>query len=86
LRGRFESDSDTTRSSDKNPVKKGETDAHTARWLTGALLTMPVTMGRIPSASAQSDEALEYYHQAKINWRQAEGQSLTIGLNKHPFS
>ena len=47
---------------------------------------MPVTMGRIPSASAQSDEALEYYHQAKINWRQAEGQSLTIGLNKHPFS
>ncbi len=56
------------------------------RWLTGALLTIPVTMGRIPSASAQSDEALEYYHQAKINWRQGEGQSLTIGLNKHPFT
>lgn len=56
------------------------------RWLTGALLTMPVAIGRIPSASAQGDDALEYYHQAKINWRQAEGQSLTIGLNKHPFT
>ena len=43
-------------------------------------------MGGIPSALAQNDEALAYYRQAKINWRQAEGQSLTIGLNKHPFT
>ena len=38
------------------------------------------------SREAQDDEALAYYRQAKINWRQAEGQSLTIGLNKHPFT
>jgi multiple sugar transport system substrate-binding protein len=34
----------------------------------------------------KDDEALAYFHKAKINWRQAEGQSLTIGLNKHPFT
>jgi multiple sugar transport system substrate-binding protein len=56
------------------------------RWLTGLLLTMLVTMPGIVSAAAQDDEALAYYRQAKINWRQAEGQSLTIGLNKHPFT
>ncbi len=56
------------------------------RWLTGLLLTMLVTTGGIPSASAQDDEALAYYRQAKIDWRQAAGQSLTIGLNKHPFT
>ena len=43
-------------------------------------------MGVVPVASAQNDDALAYYRQAKINWRQAEGQSLTIGLNKHPFT
>jgi len=37
-------------------------------------------------ASAQDDEGLAYYRQAKIDWRQAAGQSLTIGLNKHPFT
>ena len=56
------------------------------RWLTGLLLTMLVTTGGIHSASAQDDEALAYYRQAKIDWRQAAGQSLTIGLNKHPFT
>jgi len=56
------------------------------RWLTGLLLAMLVTMGGIHRASAQDDEALAYYRQAKINWRQADGQSLTIGLNKHPFT
>ena len=29
---------------------------------------------------------LAYYRQAKINWRQFEGQKLTIGLNKHPYT
>jgi multiple sugar transport system substrate-binding protein len=38
------------------------------------------------AASAQDDAALAWYREAKINWRQAEGQSLTIGLNKHPFT
>src|ERR1700732_169453 len=56
------------------------------RWLTGLLLTMLVTLAGIASASAQDDEALSYYRQAKIDWRQAAGQSLTIGLNKHPFT
>ena len=41
---------------------------------------------RQASRAAQDDAALAYYRQAKINWRQAEGQSLTIGLNKHPFT
>jgi hypothetical protein len=37
------------------------------------------------TASAQGD-ALAYYREAKIDWQQAKGQSLTIGLNKHPFT
>ena len=36
-------------------------------------------------AAAQGD-ALAYYREAKIDWQQAKGQSLTIGLNKHPFT
>src|SRR5882757_601563 len=50
------------------------------------LLASPLTMGGVLSASAQDDAALAYYRQAKIDWKQAEGQSLTIGLNKHPFT
>ena len=56
------------------------------RWLTGLLLATSFTMGGVLGASAQDDEGLAYYRQAKIDWRQAEGQSLTIGLNKHPFT
>ena len=56
------------------------------RWINRLLLATPFTMGGVPNASAQDDAALAYYRQAKINWRQAEGQSLTIGLNKHPFT
>ena len=55
------------------------------RWINRLLLSSPLAMGAL-GASAQDDEALAYYRQAKINWRQAEGQSLTIGLNKHPFT
>ncbi len=51
------------------------------RWLVGVLLGMFVTASGVASALAQDDEAVAYYRQAKINWRQAEGQSLTIGLN-----
>jgi multiple sugar transport system substrate-binding protein len=56
------------------------------RWFTGLLLATVMAMGLVHSASAQGEEALAYFQQAKINWRQAEGQTLTIGLNKHPFT
>jgi len=55
------------------------------RSLAGLFLATPL-MGRVLGASAQDDAALAYYRQAKIDWRQADGQSLTIGLNKHPFT
>ncbi len=56
------------------------------RSFTGLLLATPFAMAGAPGASAQNDESLAYYRQAKIDWRQAAGQSLTIGLNKHPFT
>src|SRR5882724_6000052 len=56
------------------------------RRLAGLLLATFFTIGGVATASAQDDAALAYYRQAKIDWRQAEGQSLTIGLNKHPFT
>ncbi|MBS0639201.1 MAG: extracellular solute-binding protein [Acetobacteraceae bacterium] len=56
------------------------------RWLTALVLTVAALLTWQPPAVAQDDAALDYYRQAKINWRQAEGQSLTIGLNKHPFT
>jgi ABC-type glycerol-3-phosphate transport system substrate-binding protein len=37
-------------------------------------------------ALAGESPGLAYFRQAKINWRQAEGQKLTIGLNKHPYT
>ena len=56
------------------------------QWLIALLLTSLVTLAAMPRVAAQDDEALAYYRQAKIDWRQAAGQSLTIGLNKHPFT
>src|SRR4051794_17448414 len=56
------------------------------QWLIALLLTSFVMLGAMPRAAAQDDAALAYYRQAKIDWRQAAGQSLTIGLNKHPFT
>ena len=55
-------------------------------WLIGALVGTLGIAGVVASVRAQDDAALAYYRQAKINWRQAAGQSLTIGLNKHPFT
>ena len=52
-------------------------------WLLGGML---VAMGVGFPAWAQDDPSLAFYRQAKINWRQAAGQSLAIGLNKHPFT
>ena len=56
------------------------------RSLTGLLLSMPFAAAGARTAFAQTDEALSYYRQAKIDWRQAAGKSLTIGMNKHPFT
>ena len=56
------------------------------RWINRLLLSSPLAMGGALNASAQDDAALAYYREAKINWKQADGQSLTIGLNKHPFT
>ena len=39
----------------------------------------------ISIAFAQEDP-LAYYQQAKINWKAYEGTTITIGLNKHPFT
>ncbi len=58
----------------------------TRRWMNRLLLAAPAVLEGGARASAQDDAALAYYREAKINWRQAEGQSLTIGLNKHPFT
>ncbi len=66
------------------------------RWLNGVLLAsmlltpgVPWTLGQgalAQGATAQEEAALAYFRSAKIDWRQAAGQSLTIGLNKHPFT
>ena len=56
------------------------------RSFTSLLLATPFSMSGALGASAQNDEALAYYRQAKVDWQQAKGQSLTIGLNKHPFT
>ena len=56
------------------------------RSVTGLLLSIPFATAGIQSASAEDDEALKYYRQAKIDWRQAEGKSIGIAMDKHPFS
>ena len=59
---------------------------HTRRqWLTGLPAALVTIAGGF-RAAAQDDEAMAYFKQAKIDWQQAKGQSLTIGLNKHPFT
>ena len=45
-----------------------------------------ICLGSIGEAVAGEASGLAYYRQAKINWRQFEGQKLTIGLNKHPYT
>lgn len=49
-------------------------------------LGMLLATGAAPGVMAQSGDNLEYFRQAKINWRQAEGQPLALGMNKHPFT
>jgi multiple sugar transport system substrate-binding protein len=43
-----------------------------------------ICWGALEANAAATD--LSYFQQAKINWRQFEGQKLTIGLNKHPYT
>ena len=52
--------------------KKGERMGIERRRFTGLMLATPLAIAGARGASAQDDEALAYYRQAKINWRQAE--------------
>src|SRR5512139_1419376 len=59
----------------------------TRRWMTAAaflILGGWICWAAVEANAAESD--LAYFRQAKINWRQCEGQKLTIGLNKHPYT
>jgi multiple sugar transport system substrate-binding protein len=57
------------------------------RWLAiGAVLVVGGwILGGVAEAAA-GESSLAYFRQAKINWRQFEGQKLTIGLNKHQYT
>ena len=59
-----------------------------SRWVAwvGLWLLALACFGPIGDALAGESAGLAYFRQAKINWRQFEGQKLTIGLNKHPYT
>lgn len=59
-----------------------------ARWLIGiGIVIIAGIMVASTAAKVYAGEfSLAYYQQAKINWRQFEGQKLTIGLNKHSYT
>jgi multiple sugar transport system substrate-binding protein len=51
------------------------------------LITCLATLLAVATVDVSAGESsLAYFRQAKINWRQFEGQKLTIGLNKHPYT
>ena len=52
----------------------------------GLWLLVLACFGPIGDAVAGENAGLAYFRQAKINWRQFEGQKLTIGLNKHSYT
>jgi multiple sugar transport system substrate-binding protein len=56
------------------------------RLLNKLLLSTPFATAGAFSASAQDVDSEAYFAKAKIDWKQAAGQSLTIGLNKHSFT
>ena len=70
---------------DKSRKTGGNACVHGAIGYAELFATLFATGGWL-GAEAQDDQSLAYYRQAKINWRQAEWQSLIIGLNKHPFT
>lgn len=49
-------------------------------------LAAPFALAASRAAVAQDADAEAYFAKAKIDWKQAAGQSLTIGLNKHSFT
>lgn len=59
-----------------------------SRWLIGIGIVMVagLMVASLPGEASAGEAGLAYYRQAKINWRQFEGQKLTIGLNKHPYT
>jgi len=60
-----------------------------SRWSAGigaTLLLGLAVLGCPAETTAGESSSLAYFKQAKINWRAYEGQRLTIGLNKHPFT
>ena len=60
-----------------------------ARWLVSLGLASVLALACLaPLGEALAGESpgLAYFRQAKINWRQCEGQKLTIGLNKHGYT
>jgi multiple sugar transport system substrate-binding protein len=54
-------------------------------WFAASLILAVWMLGAAMEAGAD-DSGLAYFRQAKINWRQFEGQKLTIALNKHPYT
>ena len=59
-----------------------------SRWLvwSGVALVASLVAVAGPLDALAGESALDYYRQAKINWRAYDGQKLTIGLNKHPYT
>jgi multiple sugar transport system substrate-binding protein len=58
-----------------------------SRWLVWFGMTLVAALAAAgPPEALAGETALDYYRQAKINWRAYEGQKLTIGLNKHPYT
>ncbi|HWU38341.1 MAG TPA: hypothetical protein VN203_11905, partial [Candidatus Acidoferrum sp.] len=59
---------------------------HYLRWLVAIMTVANFIMAGMSTAIYASESSLSYYQKAKINWKQFEGQKLTIGLNKHPYT
>jgi multiple sugar transport system substrate-binding protein len=59
-----------------------------SRWLvtTGVCFAAATVLAVMAGGAYAGESSLAYFQQAKINWRQFEGQKLTIGLNKHPYT
>ena len=55
-------------------------------WVATIAVLGAVALFPLGEALAGESPGLAYFRQAKINWRQFEGQTLTIGLNKHPYT
>ena len=54
-------------------------------WVT--LCCLPAVMWLQAGESRAAEVGgLEYFRQAKINWRAYEGQKIFVGLNKHPYT